>query len=78
MSIIIFESYCFTFNLPKWVLSTQNNFYCTVLAPTHYLFQGLVINIAVSSTYPRLLEGLNFKEQTMTVHKMYVENNAPT
>ena len=58
--IIIFVSYCFTFNLPKWVLSTQNNFYCTVLAPTHYLFQGLgkktvVINIAVSSTYPRLL-----------------------
>ena len=61
VSIIIFVRYYFTFDLPKWFLPKQNNSNCTtLLAPAHYLFQGLgkksiVIHIAVSSTYPRLL-----------------------
>ena len=61
-------------------------FHCTLLGPTRYLFQGLGKKINRDqycskfnlSTIAPVGEGLNFKEQTITVNKMYVQNNAST
>ena len=61
-------------------------FHCTLLGPTHYLFQGVGKKINRDqycskfnlSTIAPVGEGLKFKEQTITVNKMYVENNAST
>ena len=61
-------------------------FHCTLLGPTHYLFPGVGKKINRDqycskfnlSTIAPVGEGLNFKDQTITVNKMYVENNAST
>ena len=83
VSIIIFVTYYFTFDLPKWNMSKEKHFYyTTLLAPTHCLFQlrpGKKINCGMNNMHEQyystfnlspitpVREGLNFKEQTITV-----------